>query len=231
MKPEQIRYKERNLMTEPNRIRQAVATTVFASVLALGAYQGRILPDAEQLTETVHMTCEKEKKDKNIVTASNISEPDQSKHDIEYEELNGSLQTVVYARQQVTLTKEHRIPDVLLTAYEASEVSCGKYADGITKTGTPVRAGHTIAVDPNIIPLGSEVIINGHTYKAEDIGGKIKGHRIDIYMNTISECMNFGVRYADAVWLENYDAIQTIKYTYEGKNLISQEVVKEEVLN
>ena len=177
-------------MTEPNRIRQAVATTVFASVLALGAYQGRILPDAEQLTETVHMTCEKEKKDKNIVTASNISEPDQSKHDIEYEELNGSLQTVVYARQQVTLTKEHRIPDVLLTAYEASEVSCGKYADGITKTGTPVRAGHTIAVDPNIIPLGSEVIINGHTYKAEDIGGKIKGHRIDIYMNTISECMN-----------------------------------------
>ena len=87
-------------MTEPNRIRQAVATTVFASVLALGAYQGRILPDAEQLTETVHMTCEKEKKDKNIVTASNISEPDQSKHDIEYEELNGSLQTVVYARQQ-----------------------------------------------------------------------------------------------------------------------------------
>ena len=79
------------------------------------------------------MTCEKEKKDKNIVTASNISEPDQSKHDIEYEELNGSLQTVVYARQQVTLTKEHRIPDVLLTAYEASEVSCGKYADGITK--------------------------------------------------------------------------------------------------
>lgn len=35
-------------------------------------------------------------------------------------------------------------------------------------------------------------------------------------MNTISECMNFGVRYADAVWLENYEAIQTIKYTYEG---------------
>ena len=53
MKPEEIRYKERNLMTEPNRIRQAVATTVFASVLALGAYQGRIIPDAEQLTETV----------------------------------------------------------------------------------------------------------------------------------------------------------------------------------
>ena len=50
-------------------------------------------------------------------------------------------------------------------------------------------------------------------------------------MNTISECMNFGVRYADAVWLETYDAIQTIKYTYEGETLISQEVVKEEVLN
>ena len=94
-------------MTEPNRIRQAVATTVFASVACTSYYQGRILPDAEQLTETVHMTCEKEKKDKNIVTASNISEPDQSKHDIEYEELNGSLQNKPAGNHSVLRIQYH----------------------------------------------------------------------------------------------------------------------------
>lgn len=41
--------------------------------------------------------------------------------------------------------------------------------------------GHTIAVDPSVIPLGSEVLINGHEYVAEDIGGAVKGNVIDIY--------------------------------------------------
>lgn len=219
-------------MTEPNRIKQAVAAAVFTSVLAISAYETRVLPSTEVKpeTETVHMTCEKEKKNKDIVTAAAISSANQSKNDVEYEELNGSVQTVVYAKQQVTLTKEHPISDVLLTAYEASEVSCGEYADGITKTGTRVAAGRTIAVDPNVIPLGSKVVINGHTYTAEDIGGKIKGNRIDIYMDTVSECMNFGTRYADAVWLEEYDAVQTVKYTFEEGELVSQEVVEEEVI-
>lgn len=219
-------------MTEPNRIKQAVAAAVFTSVLAIAAYETREVPSVEVKpeTETVHMTCEKEKKNKDIVTAAAISSANQSRNDVEYEELNGSVQTVVYAKQQVTLTKEHPISDVRLTAYEASEVSCGESADGITKTGTRVVAGRTIAVDPDIIPLGSRVVINGHTYTAEDIGGKVKGNHIDIYMDTVSECMNFGTRYADAVWLEDYEAVQTVKYTFEDGELVSQEVVEEEVI-
>lgn len=216
-------------MTEPNRVKQAVAAAVFTSALALSAYQTQetapitIKADAKP----VHMTCEKVKKSKDIVAASYISGPGKSKSDIEYEELNGAVQTVVYAKQQVTLTEEHLIPNVLLTAYEASPISCGIYADGFTKTGTRVCAGRTIAVDPNLIPLGSRVIINGHTYTAEDVGGKIKGKHIDIYMDTLSECNRFGVRRADAIWLEDYPAVQTVKYTFEGGTLVSQEVIKE----
>lgn len=41
--------------------------------------------------------------------------------------------------------------------------------------------GHIIAVDPNVIPLGSKVLIDGHEYIAEDIGGAVKGEVIDIY--------------------------------------------------
>ena len=59
---------------------------------------------------------------------------------------------------------------------------------GITKTGTTVKAGRTIAVDPDIIPLGTRVYIEGIGYRvAEDTGGAIKGNRIDIYVDSVEE--------------------------------------------
>lgn len=64
--------------------------------------------------------------------------------------------------------------------------------DGITATGTQATAGRTIAVDPSIIPYGTEVIINGHTYIAEDCGGAIKGNKVDIYFDTHAEALQFG---------------------------------------
>ncbi|MFR5613204.1 MAG: 3D domain-containing protein [[Clostridium] innocuum] len=44
--------------------------------------------------------------------------------------------------------------------------------------------GHTIAVDPDVIPLGSKVLIDGHVYVAEDVGGAVKGNVIDIYSSS-----------------------------------------------
>lgn len=85
----------------------------------------------------------------------------------------------------------------LLTAYCACPQCCGEYANGITATGTVATAGRTIAVDPTVIPYGTEVIIDGHTYVAEDCGGAIKNNRIDIYFDTHSEALEFGVKYAD----------------------------------
>jgi len=66
---------------------------------------------------------------------------------------------------------------------------------GTTAMGTPARVGE-IAVDPRVIPLGSKVYIEGVGVRyAEDTGGNIKGNTIDIYMNTLSECRSWGVRY------------------------------------
>lgn len=84
-----------------------------------------------------------------------------------------------------------------LTAYCPCSKCCGQWADGITYTGTEATAGRTIAVDPNVIPLGSTVHINGQAYTAEDIGGAIKGNRIDIYFPTHTEALQFGVQYAE----------------------------------
>lgn len=86
-----------------------------------------------------------------------------------------------------------------ITHYCACEQCCGK-TDGITASGTQAEAGRTIAVDPDVIPLGTEVLIDGITYVAEDIGGAIQGNRIDIYCNTHAEALEGGVYEALAEW-------------------------------
>lgn len=85
------------------------------------------------------------------------------------------------------------------TAYTASCEGCS----GITKTGVDVKnathhnGNNIIAVDPSVIPLGSlvEIKINGKSTMvatAQDIGGAIKGNRIDILVGSNKEANNFG---------------------------------------
>lgn len=83
-----------------------------------------------------------------------------------------------------------------LTAYCACADCCGT-ADGITATGTHATQGRTVAVDPDVIPLGSTVIINGHEFIAEDVGGLIEENKIDIYFDDHQEATNFGNKYAE----------------------------------
>mgnify|MGYP000915210846 CR=1 FL=1 len=79
------------------------------------------------------------------------------------------------------------------TAYCACPKCCGKWAGGITASGTKATAKRTIAVDSNLIPLGSKVEIEGlGTYIAEDTGSAIKGKIIDIYFDTHEEALKFG---------------------------------------
>ena len=86
-----------------------------------------------------------------------------------------------------------------ITHYCACSICCGEYSNGITASGTTAQAGRTIAVDPSLIPLGSSVVINGHTYTAEDTGGAIKGNRIDIFVSSHSEALANGVYYAEVI--------------------------------
>jgi 3D (Asp-Asp-Asp) domain-containing protein len=77
--------------------------------------------------------------------------------------------------------------------------------DPITFTGTVPEVGRTIAVDPNVIPLGSKVYIPqfNRVFIAEDTGGKIKGLRIDVYMEDYDTCMNWGFKDIDIYILNN----------------------------
>ncbi len=65
---------------------------------------------------------------------------------------------------------------------------------GRTASGTRARVGE-IAVDPRVIPLGTTVYVEGFgPLRAEDTGGAIKGHIIDIYMSSSSACRSWGRR-------------------------------------
>ena len=96
---------------------------------------------------------------------------------------------------------------VTATAYTHTDAGC----DTITATGTTVHIG-TVAVDPRYISYGTRMFIvsNDGFYiygisTAEDCGGAIKGHRVDLYMPTKSDCLEFGRRSCTIYFLDTED--------------------------
>ena len=66
-----------------------------------------------------------------------------------------------------------------------------------TATGTTAKQGRTIAVDPDVIPYGSQVLIGDTVYIAEDCGSLVSGDHIDIYFDDHSDVEEFGVKNCD----------------------------------
>lgn len=78
------------------------------------------------------------------------------------------------------------------TAYYPGPESCGKWADGYTYTGKKAGYG-VVAVDPKVIRLGTQLYIEGYgKAEAADIGGAIKGNKIDLCYETYQEALRFG---------------------------------------
>lgn len=81
-----------------------------------------------------------------------------------------------------------------VTAYCPCKKCSGKYGRS-TATGKTAKAGRTVAIDPSIVKYGSKVVIDNHTYIAEDCGGAVKGYHVDIFFNTHEEVESFGKQY------------------------------------
>lgn len=64
-----------------------------------------------------------------------------------------------------------------------------------TASGAIPTAGRTVAVDTNVIPFGTVIVIDGHEYVAEDTGSAVKGNTIDIYFDNHKDAENYGVQY------------------------------------
>lgn len=80
-----------------------------------------------------------------------------------------------------------------ITAYCPCAKCCGK-TTGRTASGTQATAGRTVAA-PSKFAFGTKLNIGGHIYTVEDRGGAIQGNRIDIFVGSHAEALQWGVRY------------------------------------
>ena len=87
--------------------------------------------------------------------------------------------------------KQIEAPEPEVMIFEATAYT---WTGNRTVTGTWPSRG-TIAVDPTIIPLGTRLFVEGYGEGiAEDTGGAIQGHIIDLYMESEDECWDWGRR-------------------------------------
>ncbi|QDI92452.1 peptidoglycan-binding protein [Salicibibacter halophilus] len=88
------------------------------------------------------------------------------------------------------------------TAYTADCEGCS----GVTAEGTDLnnnRDANVVAVDPEVIELGSTVHVEGYGEAvADDVGGDINGERIDLHMATQEEAEQFGVQDVEVTVLD-----------------------------
>lgn len=109
------------------------------------------------------------------------------------------------AIEDALLAKAVNVGECRITYYcvEKYKHICGMGL-GITATGAEARPG-VVAVDHKVIPLHSDVYINGEWYKAEDTGGAIKGNRVDIACWTHKEALEKGVDYFEVLYVASED--------------------------
>ena len=104
------------------------------------------------------------------------------------------VETEKYVVSLEAMPEKEYLGTFTCTAYCSCDICCGPWADGIVYTGGYATEGQTIAVDPDVIPLGSVVEINGWQYIAEDIGGAIKGNKIDLFFCSHTDALNYGAQ-------------------------------------
>jgi 3D (Asp-Asp-Asp) domain-containing protein len=153
---------------------------------------------------------ENDKKQKSQQYSTNQSSTNQNSTNYNQTNQNKENSQENYSNNNSKIPAGWREYNMVASAYDLSYESCGKTPDdpnyGITYSGTRAKKGRTIAVDPSVIPLGSEVyveIINpdfaslSGYYIAEDTGGAIKGNRIDIFVGDSASdyAYRFGMQY------------------------------------
>lgn len=125
------------------------------------------------------------------------------------EEVKEEYEIMVYEPEpehEIMLVNEEKVEDIYLGEFKVTAYcpcyECSEEYGRQTSTGATATEGRTIAVDPRVIPYGSEVMIDGHTYKAEDCGGLIKGNKIDIFFESHKDVDAYGKQKHDVYMKE-----------------------------
>ena len=106
---------------------------------------------------------------------------------------------VMFPVEVVQEYQEPEPPEPETITFEATAYTWTGYR---TATGTWPSRG-TVATDPRVIPLGTELHIEGYgPAVAADTGGAIQGQKLDLYMDTEHECWQWGRRKVEVRVLE-----------------------------
>ena len=111
------------------------------------------------------------------------------------------------------LARAHVIEDCVVSHYDCCVACCGK-DDGITASGRRATPGVTVAVDPGVLPLGSDVLVDYgdgeiHYYRADDVGGAVQGNHIDLCVESHELANQLGMRTATVYWVEQEEVKRT----------------------
>lgn len=106
------------------------------------------------------------------------------------------------------LTRAVKVHEVLSTAYDPGPVDNSFEYAGTTKLGWRTRKG-IVAVDPRVIPLRSLLYVAGYGLAwAGDVGGAIKGDRVDLCFNRTDDAVAWGRRWVRVYVLEGVSEAQ-----------------------
>ena len=122
---------------------------------------------------------------------------------------NGLKSNTIHPKQKLKLTKSGSVTPARTTSVASSSASSKEFTvsataytasckgcSGITKTGINLKKNpgmKVIAVDPKVIKLGTKVHVEGYGYAvAGDIGGAIKGNKIDVFIPTQKGAIQWG---------------------------------------
>lgn len=143
------------------------AAGMAGAVLLLGFVIANGMQTQKVLLDSANATIER-------LTAQSIAQQEKIK----------AAETMVF--QEAAPVEVEYLGEFDCTAYccEAYPHICGT-GDGITASGAPVTDGVSVAVDPEVIPLGSWLYIEGVGIRqAQDIGSKVKQNKLDVAVDT-----------------------------------------------
>ena len=139
-----------------------------------------------------------EEQNREVIGSTTVSEPTPKIIDIGIAQLG--------ALTDVTAPDFHYVRHLRMeaTAYTSGYSCTGKHPwdpwYGITASGMRVQHG-VVAVDRTIIPLGTRLYVEGYGFAiAADVGGAIRGNKIDLFMYCINDARRFGRRHIN-VWI------------------------------